>query len=332
MILTQTPLRVSLFGGGTDYPEWFQEHGGAVLGMAIDKYCYVGVKPMPPGQLGADGAPLRYRVQYSKVDDCQRVEDIRHPAVRAAVRYFNTDQALEFHCFGDLPGRSGLGSSSSFTVGLLHALQHQLGLSNHVPLLDLAREAIPFEQHVIREAVGCQDQIFAAVGGLRFITFDVTQTQVETVSIPEDRLAELENSLVLVYSGSMRDAHLMAAQQVARVKQNTRLLLELQRQAHTGHMILTDPHFPLLGIGKLLDHTWWLKRELHPEISNPEIDALYHRGIRLGAVGGKLLGAGGGGFFLFFVPPECREAFEKSIGAPCVHFHVVHTGSRVIVS
>ena len=323
-----------MFGGSTDYPEYFvgQRVNGAVLGMAITKYCYVGVQTMPVGQEAVPGVPLRYRVQYSRVDDCNDPEDIRHPAVRAAIKYFRPQGALEFHAFGDLPGRSGLGGSSAFTVGLLLAMRQHLGLGpNGDGAEDLASEAIAFERYMIGETVGYQDQIFAATGGVLHITFhpDGSATM-QRVNASPARLQELADSLLLVYSGSMRDAHVMAAKQVARVGDNSSYLERLTALADAGRVVL-EGDGDLADIGALLDVGWKLKRSLTPDISSPTIDALYARGIECGAIGGKLLGAGGGGFMLFFVPAEKRERFIEAIGAPCVRFSIDFEGARTII-
>ena len=323
MILTATPYRVSLFGGGTDYPEWFTEHGGAVLGMAINRYCYVGTKPMPIGQA------MRYRVQYSKVEDCEAVSEIRHPAVRAALQYLQIDAPLEFHCFGDLPGRAGLGSSSSFTVGLVHALRRLLNLGA-TDAWRLSDDAIAIEQDVIHEAVGCQDQILAAHGGLKYVTFSAAGRTVQTLDLRPSRLAELEASFVLAYTGTMRDAHAMAARQVEQIPAHPHTLTRMGDMAREGTEILLNGH-PLADIGAMLNDAWTLKRSLAAEVSNDEIDALYQRGRSLGAIGGKLLGAGGGGFILFFVPPEGRAQFCANIGVPVATFKVSHVGSRVVI-
>lgn len=330
MILTRTPMRVSMFGGGSDHPEHFLHHGGAVLGMAIDKYVYVGVKRMPPGQIGINGIPIRYRVQYSHVDDCLRAEGVQHPAIRAALQYLamiGHDEPMEFHCFADLPGRSGLGGSSSFVVGLLAALQAHHSLPGNGSLC-LAREAVAFEQ---LEAGGFQDQIFAAVGGVQYIEFGVDST-VNPISLTPTRRRELEQSLVLVYSGTMRDGHAMAAKQLARIETNTRDLRRMSDFAIAARALLIDEHEPLATIGRMLGDAWHVKRDLHPEISTTEIDSLYARGLALGALGGKLCGAGGGGFLLFFVPQEWRVYFEKYIGAPCVSFKIAQQGSHILVN
>ena len=330
MILTRTPLRVSFFGGGSDHPEHFIRHGGAVLGMAIDKYVYIGVKRMPPGQLH-NGTPLRYRVQYSKVDDCQSVDEIRHPAVRAALLYLKIDEPLEFHIFGDLPGRSGLGGSSAFSVGCLHALLRLRHPKVELAPLDLAREAIAFEKFFLREAVGCQDQLFAALGGALHVQFGSAESIINQIEILDPRLAELEASLVLVYSGTMRDAAPLAARQAKAAPSNARALGALRDLAAEGAAVLRGDD-SLDQIGELLNNAWYHKRGLCSDITSPAIDAFYSRGMWLGATGGKLLGAGGGGFMLFFVPQAKRDTFEAGIGAPCVRFNLASQGSTVIIN
>ena len=299
------------------------QHDGAVLGMAINRFVYVAVHNMHPGQTS------RYRVQYSKVDDCQTVTEIKHPAVRAALQYYNIDDPLEFHCFGDMPGQAGLGSSSSFCVGALKALQLHFGLPITNSPLDLASETIAFERHVIPETVGFQDQIFAAVGGINFITFDRTGSKIERLQLPLERQLELEQSLVLVYSGSMREAHKMAAKQVAEIPRKTFELNNLVGIAKIGKNILLG-NYPMSALGRLLHTAWMSKIALCPEITSPTIDALYQHGLDCGALGGKLLGAGGGGFMLFFVPPENNAEFEREIGSSFTRFKIVNFGSRKI--
>lgn len=329
MILTRTPLRASLFGGGSDYPEYFNAHGGAVLGMAINKYVYLGVKRMPPGQ-----GP-RFRVVYSKVEDTMEIDAIQHPAVRGCMEFLAIDEATEIQYMGDLASGAGLGASSAFVVGLLHSLALQYRYDERLPAggLAMAADAIFTERSVIGEAVGFQDQIFAALGGLRFIEFsDEHEWQSQAIRLNAERLAELEASLVLVYSGTMRFAHVMAAKQLLRVSENTETLKTMASTAFAAKAVLLDEHEPLATIGHMLHASWQLKRDLHAEISNPDIDRLYAHGLSLGALGGKLCGAGGGGFLLFFVPPEKRPYFEQHIGAPCVGFRVAQHGSHVLVN
>ncbi len=323
MILVQTPLRVSLFGGGSDYPEWFMEHQGAVLGMAIDQHTYVGIQSMHPGQ------EMRYRIQYGIIDNCQTVGEIKHPAIRAALQYYRIDEPLEFHCFGEMPGRAGLGSSSSFCVGVLMALQEYFDLSRTTGL-NLASEAISFERHVIPETVGFQDQIFAAVGGINFITFDRSGSCIQRLHLSRERIEELEQSLILVYTGSMRDAHSMAEKQIAAIPRNQSAVADLVKMAREGKEILENPKQSLIHLGQLLDEAWRTKILLCPEVTNPVIDLLYSRGMECGAAGGKLLGAGAGGFILFFVPPEKREEFKAQIGNSHKQFKISDMGARKI--
>ena len=343
MILTATPLRVSLFGGGTDYPAFFEHTPGAVLGMAIKKFCYVGVKPLPIGQEAAlEGKPLRYRVQYSHVDDCAEATQIKHPAVRAALKYLNIEDKLplEFHCFSDLPGRAGLGGSSAFSVGLLLALRTMLNRPGtpHYTLTPgsaaaLAAEATHLEQKVIAETVGCQDQVLTAHGGINMVTFQKDKfPQVSPLVVPASRAQALEEALFLVYSGTMRDAHVMAAKQIAAIPNHHAILCKMGSMAQVGAKILADPDRPLDMLGKMLDVAWHLKCLLCPEISNDNINALYKRGRAMGALGGKLLGAGGGGFFLFYVPEGRRTKFVEGINAPWCQFQVSPHGSHVVIN
>lgn len=347
MILTRTPYRVSLFGGGTDYPEYFLHHGeGACLGFAIDKYCYVGVKHMPPGQQLSMGVPAHYRVQYSRVEDRGSVEEIRHPAIRGVLQYFGVSDDLEFHCFGDMPGRAGLGGSGAFTVGLVHAMRRLFpnagpqkdflpleiprNLSQFDPLY-LAAEATFVEQKVIKEAVGCQDQLLCALGGIRLLQFtEQTRWHGPPLPIDNNRLEELLASLILVYSGTMRDAHAMAAEQIKEIPGKVTVLRMMARMAHIGADILNS-NDKLHIIGGMLDEAWHLKCRLCPQVSNNEIYTLYRRGKQEGAIGGKLLGAGGGGFMLFFVPPGKRAQFAREIGMPSATFGISDRGTSVVV-
>lgn len=323
MILTQTPYRVSLFGGGTDYPAWFSEHGGCALGMAINKYCYVSMNRMPPL------FEFKYRLIYQKVEDVNSVEEIQHPAIKGVLQYFKSDDRLEIRHAGDLPARTGLGASSSFVVGLTHAMREFYG---DIPTAhQLAGDAIHIEQEVIKEAVGCQDQTFAAHGGLLFITFDQGR-RVERIQIAKSRLEEMEASLVMVYTGAMRDAHVMAGKQIESVSNNYALLSEMSAIAKRGRAILVNDGHRLCDLGYLLDETWKLKRQLCEGIANSEIDQLYQKGLDCGAIGGKLLGAGGGGFILFFVHPNKRVEFERKMGGLCIEFKVSDTGSRLLLN
>ncbi|MDZ4343260.1 MAG: kinase [Candidatus Binatia bacterium] len=328
MILTATPYRVSLFGGGTDYPAWYREHGGLVVGMAIDKYCYIGVKRAPPGQ------GVKYRITYSKIEDRERVEDITHPAVRGVLKFLGVDEPIDVNYVGDLPSGGGLGASSSYVVGLLQALRTLREASHRHDVFPdmLARDAIHVERNVIGEAVGDQDQLFAAHGGLRHFRFHANDRHVSTtpIHLSDELNRDLERSMVLVYTGTMRYAHEMAAKVIDAIPAHGADLSELQALA--GEAVKVLEMGGLSDVAYLLNIAWRIKKRLHREITNPIVDALYDHGRICGATAGKLLGAGGGGFMLFLVPPERRVKFEQEIGAPCVRFKVAPTGCRVVIN
>jgi D-glycero-alpha-D-manno-heptose-7-phosphate kinase len=299
MIISRTPFRVSFFGGGTDYPDWFHEHGGAVLATTIDKYCYISVRELPPF------FDHRFRVVYSIVENVQEVADIAHPAVRAVLQRLEVNRGLEIHHDGDLPARAGLGSSSAFTVGLLHAVHALRG--RQVSKEALASEAIHVEQCMLREPVGLQDQISAAYGGFNQIRFRHDGTyDVEPMVLPRERLAELQDHLLLVFTGISRLAPMVAQTVIDNLKNRTGELNAMHEMVDRSIELLSSPTADIVEFGRLLDESWQLKRRLSDRVSNPEVDALFSTAMRAGAIGGKLLGAGGGGFVLLFVRPEER--------------------------
>jgi D-glycero-alpha-D-manno-heptose-7-phosphate kinase len=300
MIISRTPFRVSFFGGGTDYPAWYQENGGgAVLSTTIDKYCYISVRELPPF------FDHRFRIVYSIVENVKEVDEIRHPAARAVIQRLAVKKGLEIHHDGDLPARSGLGSSSAFTVGLIsaiHALEGQYSSREA-----LANEAIHVEQCMLREAVGVQDQISTAFGGFNHITFrpDGTYT-VNPMVLPPDRLEALQAHLMLVFTGVSRFAAEVAQTQIDNFKNRGAELRAVRDMVDRAIGILTSPSSDLFEFGQLLHENWMIKRTLSVRVSNPVVDDLYDAARRAGAVGGKLLGAGGGGFMLLFVRPSDR--------------------------
>jgi D-glycero-alpha-D-manno-heptose-7-phosphate kinase len=300
MIISRTPFRVSFFGGGTDYPDWFHEHGGAVLATTIDKYCYISVRELPPF------FDHKFRVVYSIVENVKEVAEIAHPAVRAVLERLGVDKGLEIHHDGDLPARAGLGSSSAFTVGLLRAVHALRG--RHTSKEALASEAIHVEQCMLREPVGLQDQISAAFGGFNHIAFHHDGTyDVEPVIVPRERVAALQDHLMLVFTGLSRLAPAIAQTVIDNLKRRTAELQAMQEMVPRAIELLASPSADIVEFGRLLNESWMLKRRLSDRVSNPEIDALYETATRAGAVGGKLLGAGGGGFVLLFVRPEDRD-------------------------
>ena len=323
MIISRTPFRVSFFGGGTDYPDWFHEHGGAVLATTIDKYCYISVRELPPF------FDHRFRVVYSIVENVQEVAEIAHPAVRAVLQRLEVNRGLEIHHDGDLPARAGLGSSSAFTVGLLRAVHALRG--RHTSKEALASEAIHVEHCMLREPVGLQDQISAAYGGFNHIRFRQDGTyDVEPMILPRERLAMLQDHLLLVFTGISRLAPVVAQTVIDNLKNRTGEMKAMQEMVDRAIELLSSPAADIVEFGRLLHESWQLKRRLSDRVSNSEVDSLYETATRAGAIGGKLLGAGGGGFVLLFVRPEERarvvEAVRTLITVP---FKFDTTGCRI---
>lgn len=306
MIITRTPLRVSFFGGGTDFPDFFSRHGGAVLGTAIDKYIYHTVSHLPSWLFDH-----KIRFAYRKVEFAKSLEDIEHKPFREILRHCGVLQDVEVNLASDLPSFSGLGSSSTFTVGLIKGMSAFQG--RHIGQDELARAAIHVERDVLKEVVGMQDQIFAAFGGLNVIRFRGDgDFVVERVPISVARMRELGDSLLLYFTGITRRAQEVEANKLAnlgRIDANLKRMLLLVDRAYdalTGNKGLAE-------FGRLLNETWIEKKKLDPSVSAPQIDLLYEKGMGAGALGGKLLGAGGGGFMLFFVPSERQAAVRVAL-------------------
>jgi D-glycero-alpha-D-manno-heptose-7-phosphate kinase len=325
MIITRTPLRVSFFGGGTDYPVWYREHGGAVLSTAIDKCCYITCRRLPPF------FDYRSRVSYSKVENVISNDSIEHPAVRGCLKFLGVSEGVEIHHVADLPARTGLGTSSAFTVGLLlglYALKERMR-DKHA----LAQDAIHVEQEVLGEAVGAQDQVIAAYGGFNRINFHTDGTiDVKPLLAPSSRIGDLQNHLVLFFTGFARFASEIATEQVKQTPKRQTELTAMFQMVDEAEKIVADSHGPIEDFGRLLHEGWQLKKSLTNKITNPIIDEIYDAGRSAGAIGGKLLGAGGGGFMLFFVPPHRREeVIQRLQKLLCVPFAASARGSQVIV-
>jgi D-glycero-alpha-D-manno-heptose-7-phosphate kinase len=325
LIISRTPFRISLFGGGSDYPRWFHQHGGRVLGLSINKYCYISLRVLPPF------FEHRHRIVYSKVETVNDVEEIQHPAVRHVLREMNVKQGLEIHHDGDLPARSGLGSSSSFTVGLLNAIQALRGriTTKHY----LAREAIRIEQEVIGENVGSQDQIWAAYGGLNRIDFHRDGNfDVSPIILPKLRRNDLMENLMLFFTGFSRIASEVAGKKIASLDLKAAHVRRMMEMVDDAARILNNAQSNLDDIGYMLHEAWWYKRDIAAGISTPEIDAIYEAGTAAGALGGKLLGAGGGGFILFYVKPDHQQAVRKALHKLIeVQFSIDTSGSKIVV-
>jgi D-glycero-alpha-D-manno-heptose-7-phosphate kinase len=305
MIITRTPLRVSFFGGGTDYPAWFRENGGAVLATTIDKYLYLHCRYLPPF------FDFKSRIVWSKIEQVQQPSEIAHPAIRGVLEWMKIGEGVEIHHHGDLPARTGLGSSSSFSVGLLHALHALRG--ELVSKRKLAEEAIFVEQQVLQENVGVQDQIQSAFGGLNRIDIRTDGSfEVTPLVVRAERLAGLQKHLLLLYTGLSRTASEIAAEQVATVGAKTAELKAMREMVDQGEKILVDTG-DLREFGRLLDESWKLKRSLSSKIAPGFVNEIYDVARQAGADGGKLLGAGGGGFMLIFVTPDKRASVLKSL-------------------
>ncbi|HZQ01791.1 MAG TPA: GHMP kinase [Reyranella sp.] len=305
MIITRTPLRISFFGGGTDYPAWFSENGGAVLATTIDKYLYLHCRYLPPF------FDFKSRIVWSQIERVQAVSEIAHPAIRGVLEWLEIGEGVEIHHHGDLPARTGLGSSSAFTVGLLHALYALRGqlVSKRV----LAEQAIHVEQQVLRENVGVQDQIQSAFGGLNRIDIRPDGSfEVAPIVIQADRQAELQRHLLLIYTGLSRYASEIAAEQVATIAAKAAELRAMHAMVDEAQKILAAKG-PLRDFGRLLHESWQIKRTLSSKIAPLFVNEVYDAARQAGAEGGKLLGAGGGGFMLLFVDPGRRAAVIRAL-------------------
>lgn len=325
MIITRTPFRISFFGGGTDYPAWYQRHGGVVLATTIDKYCYISCRYLPPF------FEHKYRIVYSKIENVQNLSEIQHPAVKAVLGVYDCQDGLEIHHDGDLPARAGLGSSSSFTVGLINAVMALRG--KYISKDELASQAIHVEQKVIQENVGSQDQISAAFGGMNRIEFHQDGSfEVSPIVLPKERLAVLQSHLMLCFTGLSRTASEVAKFTIENMDKREKELRLMQELVDRAVSVLQSRTAPIEEFGQLLHQSWMYKRQLSDMVSTSDIDTIYESARNVGAIGGKLLGAGGGGFFLLFVRPERqKEVQEKLSRLVHVPFRFESAGSRVVL-
>lgn len=323
MIISRTPYRISFFGGGTDYPGWYRTHGGSVLATTINKFCYLTCRYLPPF------FEHNIRIVWSKIELCKTRDEIQHPAVRAILEYLKIDRGLEIHYDGDLPAKGGTGSSSSFAVGLLNALY---ALQGRITSKDqLAKEAIHIEQEVLKETVGSQDQVMAAHGGLNHVVFHSSgEITVKPLTIPRERRDELNSHLMMVYTGIQRVASDVAQTYVQDIQRKEKQLSALNDMVNEGVSILTGSG-SLEPFGKLLHEGWKQKRSLSPIVTNSDVDQICEQALSSGATGCKLIGAGGGGFVLLFVPPakqlRVRTRLKNLIHVP-IKFE--SSGSQII--
>lgn len=323
MIIVRTPTRISFFGGGTDYPSWYDNHGGAVISATINKYSYITVRELPPF------FPYKHRIRYYEQEEVNNLEDIRHPSVRESALFLGYDRGLEVVHNADLPARSGLGSSSTFTVGMLHALH---ALQGYIPTKrELAKQAIHVEQDRIGESVGSQDQVAAAFGGLNHIRFSSSSFEVEPITISQSRILAMQEHMLLCFTGFARTASEIAVEQISNTESNSKLLEEMSVITSDGLELFRSTDFSMADFGELLRRQWMTKRQLSQSISNRDLDEIYNTGMKAGAYGAKLLGAGGGGFMLFVAPPETHQTIQRALGEKMfVPFRFEGTGSSVV--
>lgn len=321
MLISQTPFRMSFFGGGTDHRDYFDKYGGSVLSTTIDKYCYVIIRDLPPF------FEYKNQVTYSKIERFNDPDEVQHPLIREALKYTNAKN-VQIMYDADLPARSGLGTSSSFAVGLLNGLHSLKG--DFVDKMTLAEEAIHLERDQCNEAGGVQDQLAASFGGLNRMTFTSIGYDVRPVIISPQRKKEFNDHLMLFFTGFERFSGEIAKEQKANTEANLKQLHEMAQLVDEGEKILTSGS-SILDFGRMLDYTWKLKRTLSSQITTDSIDIIYEKAIKAGAVGGKLLGAGGGGFILLFVEPDkqfkVRKALSDLLNVP---FQFETSGTKVI--
>ena len=306
MIISRTPYRISFFGGGTDYPEWYLKNGGEVLSGTINKYLYVSIRDLPPF------FKHKFRIVYSKIEMVKDYKSISHGVVREGLKLVNKGihNGYEIHYDGDVPARAGLGSSSSFVVGFLNALHSHL--NKKISTKKLANLSINLEQNILSETVGSQDQIAASFGGLNSIKFYKNgKFKIVKIKKSEKDLESFSKNFLMVFTGINRTAKFIADTYVNKLNKKKKDLFEIISQVKTAKYLLNENK--IFEFGKLLNETWKIKRILSPSVSNEQIDKIYDNGLKNGATGGKLLGAGGGGFILFQVKPEDREKFLKKM-------------------
>ena len=325
MIITRTPLRVSFFGGGTDYPQWYRENGGEVLATTINKYIHISCRYLPPF------FEYKHRLVWSQIENVKELSEIKHPAAREILKIMNPQNGVEIHYDGDLPARSGLGSSSAFSVGLLNAMTALIG--QYMPKNKLAWQAIDLEQNILKENVGCQDQICAAYGGFNRIEFYANDSWIDyPVIAPPERIRELESHLMLVFTGLSRNASEIAKIQLANLDNRKSELYRMREMVKEGLTILQSSS-SLTDFGNLLHESWKLKQTLSSEICPAEVSYVYKLAMNAGAIGGKLLGAGGGGFMLLFADPEKHAAIQNALQNYIhVPFKFEPHGSRIILA
>ena len=324
MIISRTPFRISFFGGGTDYPVHYKKHGGAVLATSINKYCYINCRYLPPF------FDHKHHIVYSKIEQTKKISEIQHPSVRETLKYMDIQKGVEIHHDGDLPARAGLGTSSSFTVGLVNALYALKGKA--VTKRQLALDAIHIEQNRIKENVGSQDQITTAFGGFNKIEFNgEDEFRVRPIPLAKEKFHLLQDHMMLFFTGLSRTASTIAKEQIKKTPDKIKELTRMTEIVDEAIGILNENNLDLTDFGKLLHENWMIKRKLTNKITTNTIDKIYNDAKKAGALGGKLLGAGGGGFILFFVEPEKQDKVMKKLkNLLYVPFKFENLGSQIV--
>tara|TARA_B110000881_G_C18546865_1_gene501720 strand:- start:234 stop:1220 length:987 start_codon:yes stop_codon:yes gene_type:complete len=302
MIISRTPFRISFFGGGTDFPEWYNKYSGKVISTTINKYCYISLRKLPPF------FKYNYRIKYHKTEEVKKLSQIKHPSVRESLKHFKFNDSIEAIHFADLPAQSGLGASSSFTVGFINSLKALQG--NRISKKNLYLEAIHIEQKKSKEFIGSQDQVSAAFGGFNVIDFSKSSIEVSPV-LNKNNTTELEKSIFLVFTGFVRKAQQLEKDKMNKMNYNHeyyKQILDISNKAeekiYSSKNIVSD-------FSELLNKHWWYKKKLSSKVTNINIEKIYNYGIKNGAYSGKLLGAGAGGFMLFLINPKKRDFFNK---------------------
>ncbi len=323
MIISRTPLRISFFGGGTDFPNWYNKYGGSVLSTTIDKYIFISIRDLPKIFKN------KYHLRYKKNETVNSINKIEHPSIRETIKFLNIENNLDIVYHPDLPGNTGLGSSSAFTVGLIKAL---IALKNkQISKKELALSALNIEQNLIKENVGSQDQVAAAFGGFNKINFKENgEIYVEPIIISKKNYSKLEESILLFFTGFTRIGPNIQKDVKSKLKMNSSSLFDMQKISDQALKILYKKNFSVKEFGNLLNIQWDLKKSLSTKITNPLIDNLYKKAMKLGSYGGKILGAGGGGFIMFVVDKKNQKNFIKSFPLLNVPFKFENTGSSII--
>lgn len=323
MILSKTPFRISFFGGGTDYPSWYLNHGGAVISTSINKFCYVIIKNLENIE------NFKYKIRYYKNEETNNIDEISHPTVRECIKLEKIKEPLEIIYFADLPARSGLGTSSSFTVGLLNALRQRkkLKYSNK----ELLKNSLKVEQFILKESVGSQDQSAAVFGGLNYFKFKKNGEIVrKKIKLSEEKIFFFLDNSLLIFTQKTREASIIAEKQVSLISQKKKELFEMMKLTDEALKIFTDSNFSVEKIGRLLNKQWSIKKKLSPIISNNYIDEIYKTCIDSGAYGGKLLGAGSGGFLYILAPKKNHKKILRNLNLKSVNFKFEQNGTRIL--